>query len=168
MIERDLVAAITGATGNLGSVVARSLATQGVRLALFGTNAERLEHLASGLDLPDDRLLTGALDGSLPAVIEAKIQNVQRSVGAAVSGEIARRHGQAGLGEDMLTARLAGSAGQSFGAFLARGVVLDLAGEANDYVGKGLSGGRLIVRQPVSSRKAAANIIVGNTCLTRH
>ena len=71
-----------------------------------------------------------------------------------------------GLPDGSLHAVLTGTAGQSFGAFLARGVTLELIGDANDYVGKGLSGGRLIVRQPESApRDAAANIIVGNTCL---
>jgi glutamate synthase (NADPH/NADH) large chain len=97
---------------------------------------------------------------------EGEIGNVHRTVGALLSGEIARRHGHAGLAGEGLRANLTGSAGQSFGAFLARGVTLDLVGDANDYVGKGLSGGRLIVRQPEGApRQAASNIVVGNTCL---
>jgi glutamate synthase (NADPH) large chain len=109
-----------------------------------------------------DRALIAALDGALPARIEMQVTNVDRSVGAMVSGEVARRHGHEGLAEGSLSALLTGSAGQSFGAFLAAGVTL----EANDYAGKGLSGGRLIVRQPDGApREAAANIIVGNTCL---
>jgi glutamate synthase (NADPH/NADH) large chain len=82
------------------------------------------------------------------------------------SGEVARRFGHAGLPEGSLHAALTGTAGQSFGAFLARGITLELAGDANDYAGKGLSGGRLIVRQPAPSARAAEdNIVVGNTCL---
>jgi glutamate synthase (NADPH/NADH) large chain len=113
-----------------------------------------------------DPVLIRALDGTLPALIEMAVTNVDRSVGAMAAGEVARRHGHAGLADGALTAELTGSAGQSFGAFLAAGITLDLIGDANDYAGKGLSGGRLIVRQPGDSgRDAAANIIVGNTCL---
>ncbi|MGE0179230.1 MAG: glutamate synthase large subunit [Sphingomonas sp.] len=113
-----------------------------------------------------DRDLIEALDAPLPVRIERPVANTDRAVGAMVSGEIARRAGHAGLAEDSLCARLTGTAGQSFGAFLARGVTLELIGDANDYVGKGLSGGRLIVRQPDHApREGAANIIVGNTCL---
>ncbi len=113
-----------------------------------------------------DPLLVEALDGRLPARIEMTAGNTDRSVGAMVSGEIARRFGAEGLPDGTLTARLIGSVGQSFGAFLAPGVTLELIGDANDYAGKGLSGGRLIVRQPEGVRRdAAANIIVGNTCL---
>jgi glutamate synthase (NADPH/NADH) large chain len=119
---------------------------------------------ASGTGI--DRALIEALDGPLPARIEGMIANTDRAAGAMASGEIARRHGHDGLADGSLQARLTGSAGQSFGAFLARGITLELIGDANDYVGKGLSGGRLIVRQPDGvPREAAANIIVGNTCL---
>jgi glutamate synthase (NADPH/NADH) large chain len=113
-----------------------------------------------------DRALIAALDGPLPARIEMAVANVDRSIGAMVSGEVARRLGADGLPDGSLSALLAGSAGQSFGAFLAAGVTLELHGDANDYAGKGLSGGRLIVRQPEGApREAAANIVVGNTCL---
>ena len=106
------------------------------------------------------------LDGPLPAVLEMEVTNVDRSVGALLSGEVARRYGHEGLPDGSLAARLTGSAGQSFGAFLAPGITLELTGDANDYAGKGLSGGRLVVRQPERApREAAANIIVGNTCL---
>jgi glutamate synthase (NADPH/NADH) large chain len=113
-----------------------------------------------------DLAMQELLDGPLPAALEMDVSNVDRSVGALLSGEVARRHGHAGLPDSSLTARLAGSAGQSFGAFLAPGITLALTGDTNDYAGKGLSGGRLIVRQPDGvPREAAANIIVGNTCL---
>ncbi len=83
-----------------------------------------------------------------------------------LSGEVARRFGHEGLPDGSIDVRLTGSAGQSFGAFLARGVSLDLEGEANDYVGKGLSGGRIVVRQPrAATRDPTQNIIVGNTVL---
>src|SRR5437867_7525939 len=83
-----------------------------------------------------------------------------------LSGEVAKRYGHAGLPEDTIWARFDGTAGGSFGAFLAHGVTLELHGDANDYVGKGLSGGRLIVRQPKEARRAPTeNIIIGNTVL---
>ncbi|MEO8910183.1 MAG: glutamate synthase large subunit [Gemmatimonadaceae bacterium] len=94
------------------------------------------------------------------------ITNADRAVGATLSGEIARRFGSAGLPDDSINVRFTGSAGQSFGAFAARGLSLDLEGEANDYVGKGLSGGRLIIRHPRSAQFIAdQTVLVGNTAL---
>lgn len=91
---------------------------------------------------------------------------MDRTVGAMLSGQIARLYGHAGLPDDTIHIHFTGTAGGSFGAFLARGVTLQLAGDANDYVGKGLSGGRIVVRQPPDSRiDPTRNIIVGNTVL---
>ena len=102
----------------------------------------------------------------MPVGIERPVANTDRSVGAMVSGEITRRFGHAGLEDGALHAVLTGTAGQSFGAFVTRGVILELIGDANDYVGKGLSGGRLVIRPPSHvPRDSSANIIVGNTCL---
>jgi glutamate synthase (NADPH/NADH) large chain len=99
-------------------------------------------------------------------IIEASIRNTDRTTGAMLSGEVARRYGHAGLAEDTISISLRGTAGQSFGAFLAHGVSLDLVGEANDYVGKGLSGGRIVVRPPAESGIVPEeSIIVGNTVL---
>jgi glutamate synthase (NADPH/NADH) large chain len=107
-----------------------------------------------------------ALDKGEPVRIERGIRNVNRTVGAMLSGEVAKRHGHAGLPEDTIAVRLSGTAGQSFGAFLARGVSLELVGDANDYVGKGLSGGRVVVKQPDGApRDPTKNIVVGNTVL---
>jgi glutamate synthase (NADPH/NADH) large chain len=101
-----------------------------------------------------------------PVEITDVVRNVNRTVGAMLSGEVARRFGHAGLPDDTVNVSLTGTAGQSFGAFLARGVTLNLWGDANDYVGKGLSGGRVIVRQPAGiGRDPTDNIIVGNTVL---
>ncbi|MBW3096336.1 glutamate synthase large subunit [Pseudohoeflea sp. DP4N28-3] len=98
--------------------------------------------------------------------IESDIRNVDRSAGAMLSGEIVRKHGHKGLPEDTIRVNLTGTAGQSFGAFLAHGVTFDLRGDANDYVGKGLSGGRIIVRPAEdSSIVPEQSIIVGNTVL---
>ena len=107
-----------------------------------------------------------ALDKREAVRIERRVINVNRTVGAMLSGEVAKRYGHAGLPDNTILIRLTGVAGQSFGAFLAHGITLDLTGDANDYVGKGLSGGRVIVRQPVHvEREASQNIIVGNTVL---
>src|SRR5204862_2124373 len=92
-----------------------------------------------------------ALERGTPVEFKLPIRNIHRTVGAMLSGEIARRHGSKGLPEDTVHCRFTGSAGQSFGAFLAKGVTLELEGDANDYVGKGLSGGRLIVYPPRAS-----------------
>jgi glutamate synthase (NADPH/NADH) large chain len=130
-------------------------------------NVERQDH---GLDKAlDHKLIEAArpaLDGGQPVQIELPVSNVNRTVGAMLSGEVARRTGHAGLAEDTISVRLTGTAGQSFGAFLARGVSLELSGDGNDYVGKGLSGGRVVVRQPKGcTRDPLKNIIVGNTVL---
>ncbi len=107
-----------------------------------------------------------ALENRTPVEMEFPVRNVHRTVGAMLSGEIARRYGSEGLPDDTIRVRLVGSAGQSFGAFLAKGVTLTLSGEANDYVGKGLSGGRVVVSPPAGSRFAAEeNILVGNVAL---
>src|SRR5271156_482410 len=107
-----------------------------------------------------------ALDAGKPVRIRREIRNGNRTVGAMLSGEIARRYGHAGLPEDTISIALTGTAGGSFGAFLARGVALELTGDANDYVGKGLSGGRVVVRHPGGTqRDPTKNIIIGNTVL---
>jgi glutamate synthase (NADPH/NADH) large chain len=97
---------------------------------------------------------------------EHPLRNVNRTVGAMLSGEVAQRYGHAGLPDDTISFAFKGNAGQSFGAFLAHGVTLELTGDANDYVGKGLSGGRVVVRQPAeANRDPTEHIIVGNTVL---
>jgi glutamate synthase (NADPH/NADH) large chain len=107
-----------------------------------------------------------ALENLTPVEIELAVRNVDRSVGTMLSGTIARRYGSAGLPDDTIRVQLEGSAGQSLGAFLAKGVTLTLEGEANDYVGKGLSGGRLIVYPPRASTFAPeGNILIGNVAL---
>ncbi|MEW5851350.1 MAG: glutamate synthase large subunit [Myxococcota bacterium] len=106
------------------------------------------------------------IDGGAPVRIELPVSNTHRAVGGMLSGEIARKHGAQGLPDESIHVKLRGSAGQSLGAWLARGVTLELAGDANDYLGKGLSGGRIIVYPPRESRFVPEeNIIVGNTVL---
>jgi glutamate synthase domain-containing protein 2/glutamate synthase domain-containing protein 1/glutamate synthase domain-containing protein 3 len=123
-----------------------------------------------GLDLALDYKLIGhaadALEGGAPVEFKLPIRNVHRTVGAMLSGEVAKRYGSAGLPDDTIKFQFTGSAGQSFGAFLAKGVTLTLEGDANDYVGKGLSGGRIIIYPPrASTFPAEENMIVGNVVL---
>ena len=134
-------------------------------VAIF--NSERQDH---GLDkVLDNELLKiakPALDSKKAVKAEIAIHNVNRSTGAMLSGEVAKRYGHAGLPEDTIWLSFKGTAGQAFGAWAAAGVTLDLCGEGNDYVGKGLSGGKLIVRpDPESGITPEQSIIVGNTVL---
>jgi glutamate synthase domain-containing protein 3 len=107
-----------------------------------------------------------AIENKTPVEIKLPIRNVHRTVGAMLSGEIARRYGSEGLPDGTIRFEFTGSAGQSFGAFLAKGVTLTLEGDANDYVGKGLSGGKLIVYPPRQSTfLPEENILIGNVVL---
>ena len=130
-------------------------------------NCERQDHKIH--DILDRKLIAQsqtAIANLTPVQMSFPIRNVDRTVGAMLSGEIAKRYGHAGLPADTVVARFSGTAGQSFGAFLARGVSFELEGDANDYVGKGLSGGRIVVRPPAASGVVPEqSIIVGNTVL---
>lgn len=107
-----------------------------------------------------------ALEKGLPARIECDVVNTDRALGATLSYQVSRRYGEAGLPQDTIHANIRGSAGQSFGAYLAPGITLELEGDANDYVGKGLSGGRIIVYPPRTAVfKAEENVLIGNVCL---
>ncbi|MDR2039667.1 MAG: glutamate synthase large subunit [Bacteroidales bacterium] len=118
------------------------------------------------LDLQLIRKARPALEKSLPAEMDSLISNIDRSVGAMLSGKVAKRYGSMGLPDSTITVAFKGSAGQSFGAFLAAGITFRLEGEANDYLGKGLSGGRIVVLPPKGSIFAPENnIIAGNTLL---
>ncbi|HSG55306.1 MAG TPA: glutamate synthase subunit alpha, partial [Paracoccaceae bacterium] len=130
-------------------------------------HTETQDHgLENALDNQIIQAARPALDHGETLVLDFPIRNVNRTVGAMLSGEIARKFGHAGLKTDQLRVNFTGVAGQSFGAWAAHGLTLDLVGDANDYVGKGLSGGRLIVRQPEGiDRDPTKNIIVGNTVL---
>jgi glutamate synthase domain-containing protein 3 len=112
------------------------------------------------------QLCRPAIEEGTPVRAERPIENKNRAVGGLLSGEVARRRGIEGLADGTVEVKLRGSAGQSFGAWLAHGVTLELEGDANDYVGKGLSGGSLVVRPPREARFAAEeNVIVGNVVL---
>jgi len=134
-------------------------------VALFNTEIQ--DHgLARALDHSLIAQAEPALKHAKRVTMETKIKNENRTVGTLLSHAVAKRFGSTGLPDDSIHVKLTGTAGQSFGAFLARGITLDLVGEGNDYVGKGLSGGRIIVRPPQAFRGASAeNIIVGNTAL---
>jgi len=107
-----------------------------------------------------------AMDAGKPFVVETKIRNVHRTVGTLVSSEIARRFGNSGLPDDTITLKYSGAAGQSFAAFAASGLTMVLEGEANDYVGKGLSGGKVIVKPYAGADYAPAdNMVAGNVVL---
>ncbi len=107
-----------------------------------------------------------SLDSRIPVFRRLQIRNVHRTVGTMLSGQVARRFGSEGLPEDTIRFKFTGTAGQSFGAFLARGITLTLEGDANDYVGKGLSGGKLIIYPPRKSPfLPEQNILVGNVVL---
>ncbi|WP_119391935.1 glutamate synthase large subunit [Taklimakanibacter lacteus] len=122
--------------------------------------------LSDSLDVRLIEQAEAALASGTPVEIEARVTNVHRTIGAMLSGEVARRHGHVGLPEDTIRVALTGIAGQSFGAFLAHGVTLELTGEANDYVGKGISGGKLIVRPHENvGFVPEKSIIAGNTVL---
>ncbi|TLS28874.1 hypothetical protein PpBr36_01824 [Pyricularia pennisetigena] len=117
----------------------------------------------------DNKLISEAeltLDKGLPSRIECDVVNTDRALGTSLSYQISKKYGEAGLPMDTVHVNIKGSAGQSFGAFLAPGVTLELEGDANDYVGKGLSGGRLVIYPPRSAVfKAEENVLIGNTCL---
>jgi glutamate synthase (NADPH/NADH) large chain len=130
-------------------------------------NIEKQDHgLEKALDHRLIELAKPALERGEKVTIEMPIRNINRTVGTMLSGEIAKRYGHDGLPDDTIHIRFAGSAGQSFGAFLAKGVTLDLIGDTNDYCGKGLSGGRISVQpSPKFRGESTENIITGNVVL---
>src|SRR6056297_1480988 len=137
---------------------------------MFGGNRYCVETQVHKIDNVLDRWLIenakNGLENREKVVLNHEIQNINRTVGAMLSGEISRRYGDDGLPDDTIHCTFRGSAGQSFGAFLQKGVTFRLEGDANDYFGKGLSGGRLIVVPPEGSIfKPEDNIIIGNTVL---
>ncbi len=148
---------------DLGRILHQVPLKEGASLRQIGVQDHGLEGALDNKLIADCRT---AIDTKAPVQLAYDVRNVNRTVGAMLSGEVAKAHGHEGLPTDTIRINLTGVAGQSFGAWLAHGVTLDLVGDANDYVGKGLSGGRVIVRQPPQAPRAAQdNIIVGNTVL---
>ena len=128
--------------------------------------AQRLYESPDSLATQMDGLLAGPIANKSGGDHRFLIHNTDRSIGARLSGEIARRHGNTGMDDAPLNLRFRGTGGQCFGAYTAGGLHLERDGEANDYVGKGMAGGRLVVRPPRGARFEARNTpIVGNTCL---
>ncbi|HYP49104.1 MAG TPA: glutamate synthase-related protein, partial [Thermoleophilaceae bacterium] len=122
--------------------------------------------LFDSIDVDLLQICRPAIEDGVPVALERPIANKNRAVGGLLSGEIARRHGPDGLPDGAIDVSFTGSAGQSFGAWLAHGVTLRLAGDANDYTGKGLSGGTLVVRPPEEATFVAEhNVVVGNVVL---
>lgn len=136
---------------------------------IFPTDLYRTKEQNHGLEKQIDneiiRKSIAALDHKQPVHFSMEVKNTDRTIGAMLSGEIARRYGNDGLAEDTIRVDFHGVAGQSFGAFLSRGVTFTLEGLANDYVGKGLCGGKIIVK-PFANvpYNPSENIIIGNTC----
>ena len=146
----------------------RLLATPqvGPEVAIF--NCEVQDHgIDRALDHELIRQAQPALEERQPVHIEIGVKNFNRTFGTLLSGRVAERYGHAGLPDDTIHIKAKGTAGQSLGAWLARGVTLEVEGEGNDYVGKGLSGGRIVIYPPAESAiaKAEENIIIGNTVL---
>ncbi len=136
---------------------------KGVSIRHTGTQDHGLENAL------DNKLIASAkdaIDNKKPVSFESSIRNINRTVGTMLSSTIARKHGLDGLPENCIQVKFNGAAGQSFGAFLSRGVSFTLEGEGNDYVGKGLSGGRIVIYPPkVSPFVPEENMIVGNVVL---
>ncbi len=135
-----------------------------------GTSLTCTQEQDHGLDAALDNTLISLAEAALtdakPVRIELPVRNVNRTVGTMLGAEVTRRYRGVGLPEGTIDITLTGSAGQSLGAFLPRGITLRLFGDANDYVGKGLSGGRVVVRPDLAARFAAQdNVIAGNTLL---
>jgi glutamate synthase (NADPH/NADH) large chain len=129
-------------------------------------NERQTHHIDNILDRKLIEKARPALEDGKSVKMEFAINNTDRTAGAMLSGELAKRYGHEGLPEDTIHVALKGTAGQSFGAWLAAGITLDLEGEGNDYVGKGLSGGRIVVRPPENSGIVPEeSIIVGNTVM---
>jgi len=127
---------------------------------------EQLDRIKDHIDWQILEKVSVAIDKKKPVAIEMPIHNTDRTVGTILSNRIVTKYGPQGLPDSTITITFTGSAGQSFGAFLAPGVTLRLVGESNDYLGKGLSGGRIVVRTPPGSTFIPhENIIVGNTLL---
>ncbi len=131
------------------------------------SHAEEQDHgLAKALDNQLIAQAKNALEKSEKLVIETPITNVNRTAGTMLSNAVASRYGATGLPDDTITVKLTGTAGQSFAAFLTKGITFELTGEGNDYVGKGLCGGRIVIKPPKAFRGAPQdNIIAGNTVM---
>ena len=165
----DLLAILPGETAKQRRLDLRPLLSDG------GIPTDTPRHCLTPSNAPFDKgeLAERMVQDCLPAILAQSgaefsytVKNMNRSIGARLSGEIARRHGNQGMADAPITLRLNGSAGQSFGAWNAGGLHLVLEGDANDYVGKGMAGGKLVIYPPTGSRfRSNHTTIMGNTCL---
>jgi len=122
--------------------------------------------LKNALDNQLVDLAKTALETGNKVVLDIPITNTNRTVGTMLSNQVATRYGNAGLPNDTITVNFTGTSGQSFAAFLAKGITFNLTGEGNDYVGKGLCGGRIVIKPPIAFKGAPhENIIIGNTVM---
>lgn len=150
-------------TVNLAAML--HLPKEAKRYPLFNVS-KQIHKISDVMDIELIKRSSKALKSKEKVWISKKINNTDRSVGAMLSGEIARRYNELGLPDNTINCKFYGSAGQSFGAFLSRGITLTLEGDSNDYLGKGLSGGRIAVIPPTGSTFIPEeNIIIGNTVL---
>ncbi|MFC1490762.1 glutamate synthase large subunit, partial [Candidatus Latescibacterota bacterium] len=146
--------AILSSTGNGNSKV------------IYNNNKGPIKIEKSHLEDAIDHACAQSLDNKKKINVSFPIRNIDRSIGTQLSGEIARRYGEKGLPDNTISIYLKGTAGQSFGAFLASGVTMTLEGSTNDYLGKGMSGGKIILFPPKDSKfKPHHNVIAGNTVL---
>jgi len=160
---RQALAHFKAAGLDLSAILARPEPAEGQGLRYL---RPQLDRLASHLDWDIIKQAAPALERGEKTTIDVRIRNINRTVGTILSNRIVTQHGPDGLPDGTLEINVTGSAGQSFGAFLAPGVTLKITGDANDYVGKGLSGGRIIVKTPPTSPLIPhENTIVGNTLL---
>ena len=148
---------------DLSSILHRPAAYNEMTVKNTGKQDHNLENV---LDFTILKHSKTAITNKVPTTLEFPINNMNRSVGAIISNEISKAHGHLGLPENTLNINFTGSAGQSFGAFGAHGLTFSLEGNTNDYLGKGLSGAKLIIKKPTKADFIAENnIIVGNVCL---
>ncbi len=165
----DLLEVLPGETERQGRLDLSSI------LSDYGVPADKPQFCTETRNAPFDRGelaeqmvkdALGAIESSSGGEFHYWIKNNNRSIGARLSGEIARRHGDQGMAEAPIKVRLKGTAGQSFGVWNAGGLEMYLEGDANDYVGKGMAGGKLVIYPPAGSRfKSNDTVIIGNTCL---
>ncbi|WP_298550205.1 glutamate synthase large subunit [uncultured Algibacter sp.] len=148
---------------DLSSILHRPAAYNEMTVKNTGKQDHNLDNV---LDFTILKHAKTAIANKVPTTLEFPINNIDRSVGAIISNEISKAHGHLGLPENTLNINFTGSAGQSFGAFGAHGLTFNLEGNTNDYLGKGLSGAKLIIKKPAKADFVAEdNIIVGNVCL---
>ncbi|MBV8347763.1 MAG: glutamate synthase large subunit, partial [Mycolicibacterium sp.] len=151
---------------DLTPIFAMPTDAHGARLTQRRKLRDQYHGLDQALDQTIIALAEGALEDAHPVRLELPVRNVNRTVGTLLGAEVTRRYGAHGLPDDTIHVKLTGSAGQSIGAFLPPGITLELTGDANDYVGKGLSGGRVIVKPPDDVLFLPEdNVIAGNTLL---